>query len=166
MNERLTASNLDNSAAQAQLSGLDSVNKNAYGIRINMERTLIAAVRDNWSLGNSAYAMSRACVTGAYNPAIAIETIRIITVHYFDAAHPAGSDLTAYFKNNKSGKFYDMENLYSKDAQFIYDNSLPPFEADVLLIKAPEQSGMHAFVVEAHLVDGTVLKDTTTVKLY
>lgn len=166
VNERLTAFNLDNSAVQAQLSGLDSVNKNAYGIRMNIERTLIAAVRDNWSFGNSAYAMSRECVTGAYHPAITIETIRIVTLHDFDAAHPAGSDITAYFKNNNSGKFYDIENLYNKEAQVIYDNSLPPFEADVLLIEVPEHTGIHAFVVEVLLSDGTLLSDTTSVQLY
>lgn len=131
-----------------------------------MERILVAAVYGRRHFGNSAYAMTKECFTGVYHPSITIENIKIITLQDFDAAHHAGTDLTVFFKHVESGKFYDMEKLYDRDAQVIYDNSLPPFEADVLLIKAPEHTGMHTFVVEAWLSDGTLLSDTTSVQLY
>lgn len=165
-NEQLTAINLDNAAVAPRVSDSDSVNKNAYGIRINIERTLVAATQGHWDFGNSAYANRRECFAAEYHPASAIETIRIITLHDFDATHQAGADLSAYFKQVKSGKFSELESLYDVAAQVFYGNILMPLEADVLLIKAPEYTGIHAFVVEAYLQDGTVMKDTTTVQLY
>lgn len=163
-NERLTILNLDNTGSEARLSGLDSVNKNAYGIRVNMSRILIAIQQDR-CLGNIAYASSRNCLT-EYYPANAIETIKIITLYDFDASHRAGADLTAYFKKVDFGKFYDIETMYGKQSQTFLADFLKSLEADILLIKAPEAAGMHTFVVEARLSDGTQLSDTTSVKLY
>jgi len=165
-NERLTILNLDNTGAQPQLSGLGSVNKNAYGIRINIERRLVAAVLGNRHLGNNAYATTKRCFTAEYNPVVNIENVRIITLHDFDATHPAGADLSAYFKQVKSGKFADLEKIYEVNSQVFYDNILMPLEADILLVKAPGISGLQAFVVEARLSDGTLLSDTTSVQLY
>jgi len=157
---------LDNACAQPQLSGSASVNKNAYGIRINMERILVAAAYGNRHFGNSAYATSKRCFTAEYHPVTTIETIRILSLYDFDATHPAGADLSAYFKQVKYGKFADLENLYDAASQVFYDDVLMPLEADVLLIRAPESAGMHTFVVEAQLSDGTLLSDTTSVQLY
>ena len=164
-NERLTALSLDNSGAQPQLSRFNSVHKNAYGIRMNIERTRVAAISESWHVGNMAYATTKRC-SAEYNPTAAIENIRIITLHDFDATHSAGADLTVYFKQVKSGKFYDIETLYDGASQVFIDDMLMPLEADMLLIKAPEYIGMHAFAVEARLSDGTLLSDTTSVQLY
>ncbi|OJV54634.1 MAG: hypothetical protein BGO31_06605 [Bacteroidetes bacterium 43-16] len=163
--ERLTVLSLDNSGSTAELSGSDSVRKQAYGIRVNIERILVA-VQHDWHLGNLAYATTWNCLAREYNPANAIKMIKIITLNDFDASHPAGAELSDYFKKVDAGKFYDIETIYKQESQVFKSNFLEPLEADVLLTKAPEHSGLYTFVVETDLSDGTILKDTTSVQLY
>lgn len=165
-NGKLSVLNLDNAGVQPALSSSGRVGRNAYGIRINVERSLIAAAQKNWQIGNSAYANSRECLMGEYHPDITIDNVRIITLNDFDASHSAGAELNSYFKKVEDGKFYAIATLYEKESQVFEANFLAPLEADILLTKAPEHTGMHSFLVEVSLSDGIILRDTTSVQLY
>lgn len=167
INDKVVALNLDNSGIKPELSGTDSVRSSAFGLRINIERILIAALkREEWNFGSKAYANKLYCSTGEYYPKAAIETINIISLHAFNSSLPAGADVTDCFKRFKNGDFSEIADLYELKRQVLYADALEPIEADFLLTKVPDYLGEHQFVVTVHLVDGAILNDTATVKLY
>lgn len=104
-NLRVRVDNLDNSGAEPVISSSGSIVKEAYGMRINVVRALIAQI-DAAKPGfiTSAYSFSCNWVDGRIIPVDSVVDASIITLHDFDASHPAGSDVTAFFSVRTKAK--------------------------------------------------------------
>lgn len=89
----------------------DTMEKEMFGISLKMEHKIVAALKKEFSFINSAYACD--CATSEFYIIDSVKSISIITLKNLDATHPAGSDVTEYFKalqlqyNSKPIKYYD-----------------------------------------------------------
>jgi len=159
--------NLDNSGENAIESESLQLNKNAYGIRLYLEREKIViacAKRINSIFIQSAYATSCECPPEfLYYPSDSIMSIKIFTVNHFDNQHSNNSDITDYFR--VSGSYSTVENhvanmhyTYADDFEY-WGQGL---KLDLLLMTAPTANNKQQFEIQVALSDGRILKQQTT----
>src|SRR5882762_11485505 len=87
------ALNLDNTGPEPVIASGNSVPKEAYGLRINTDISIIGSTPP---INNSGSDLR--CVKTQWHPLRSIQSITIISTDDFDSSHPAGSDLTGLFK--------------------------------------------------------------------
>ncbi|WP_276481996.1 DUF5034 domain-containing protein [Paraflavitalea pollutisoli] len=167
-NQSITVRQLDNSGTQPAESQADTVRKTAYGVRVFLKRERLACLQKRPSLFiSSAYALSCGCEpASSYLAKDSIQAIHIITTNAFDNTHPAGSDISPYFKVFHN---YTLSLLsdYVKDWRptLFEEADLQPSQ-DILLMTPPTLGPEHSFKVQYHLSDGRILESTTpSVKL-
>lgn len=162
--KNLSIEHLDNSGTEP-ISTNESVLKTAYGIRLTINREEIANLNHTKFLFmQSAYAIScDDCAEKKFLPKDSITSIRIITLNDFDENHPADSDISAYFKVYKF-RVYSTISEHIETFLNHYINYPSQFESedDFLLMNAPTINTQHAFKIEIHLSDGTILEQQTT----
>ena len=159
--------NLDNSGAEIIESEALQLNKNAYGIRLYLERekVVVACVKKqiNSIFIPSAYATSCDCPPEfLYFANDSIVSIKIFTINDFDNQHLENSDVTDYFK--VAGSFSTIEsyvaNMYYTYADdFVYWGR--ELKLDLLLMTAPTANNKQQFEIQVALSDGRILKQKT-----
>ncbi|NII23795.1 DUF5034 domain-containing protein [Pseudoflavitalea sp. X16] len=168
-NKTISVEHLDNSGSEAVVSTSGSVTKKAYGIRLRLIREQLACIQQRKSLFiQSAYAYSCGC-----EPALqflakdSITSIKVYTLNDFDGTHPAGSDLSGYFKVYSVYNFMTIEDYLKYMDVTLYAESQLDTRIDLLLMTAPVLTGQHQFKVQLTLSDGRTLEtETSTIELH
>lgn len=102
-----------------------------------------------------------------------LDSLIITSSENFNASHPAGTNLTAYFNILNGNYFYTLPadgsegyyitNVYSSD----FKNTPNVEEIDLLLMELPEAVSSHVFTVTFILEDSTIFTQSTNlVTLY
>jgi hypothetical protein len=159
--------NLDNSGEKAIESELLQLSKNAYGIRLYLEREKVVvacAKQFNSIFVQSAYATSCECPPEfLYFPNDSILSIKIFTVNNFDNQHLENSDITDYFRVADS--YSTIEN-YVANMHYTYADDFEywgqELKLDLLLMTAPTANNKQRFEIQVALSDRRVLKQQTT----
>ncbi len=159
----ITVCNLDNSDEYPVKSDASQFNKNAYGIRIYLNREETVAVQTSANpFINEAHAVCCFCDPAyAYAALDSITTIKITTLHDFDLQNAAGADISGYFKNARS--FLSISD-YIKRMAFSYAGDSPlqqEIAIDLLLMSAPSIAGLQQFNIQIILSDGRILQQLT-----
>ena len=158
--------NLDNSGEKAVESESLQLNKNAYGIRLYLEREKIAvshAKQINSIFIQSAYATKCDCPPEfLYFPSDSVVSIKIFTINKFDNQHLENSDITDYFRVAHS--FSTVENFVA-NLHYIFADDFEywgqELKLDLLLMTAPTANNKHQFEIQVTLSDGRILKQQT-----
>lgn len=168
-NESMTVQNLDNSSGVPLVITSATVPKNAYGIKVNLHRAVVAYnVKRLPSFFQSAYAYCDEC--GPKLKIIAKDTIvdlKVFSIYDFDANHSANSDVSEYFTiltDIFSGTIPDYLGSI-KDYPYdvtLYDESQLESELSLFLTTAPELRTGNKFSVQITLSDGRILKQETS----
>ena len=173
----LSLRNLDNSGREAVESDALQLNKNAFGIRLVLEREVISTSTTPPSRGKqansvfiqSAYAFSWNCLPPfTYSANDKIESMKIFSINDFDNQRPANSDITDLFRVTRS--FFTIENFvanhiryeYPADSESDFDRWIRELRIDLLLMTPPTANNKHQFEIQVALSDGRVLKQQTT----
>lgn len=167
----MLAYSIDNSGPFSQLPLNDSVNANAFGIRIILDRQEVipeedphAALYKPISLMQSAYAFSCYCPNEVYfEPADRIDSIHITTINEFDAFHPAGSQVSDYFLVHWRDDMLTLDQVPDYVTNNRFDPEDKALEINALLMNAPDPDlpETHAFNLEIYLSDGRILQTET-----
>lgn len=160
--------NIDNSGKNPLESNEPQINKNAYGIRLNISKELLAHTekktnKNRYMFSSSAYAFSCDCDYSTYSAFHKIQSIKIFTLQNFNDEKPANSDISEYFNVIHSYKTIDesIDNINSSFSR-VYPNS----NVDYLLMNAPSyEKTNHQFRIEITLSNGEVFNLETTVIL-
>jgi hypothetical protein len=166
----LLLKNLDNSGEKAIETEALQLNKNAYGIRLYLEREKIVVARTksiNSFFIQSAYATSCECPPEfLYYPNDSIVSIKIFTVNNFDNQHLENSDVTDYFR--VAGSYSTIESYVAKmrytfasDYAYGFEYWEQEFKLDLLLMTAPTANNKQQFEIQVALSDGRILKQQT-----
>ncbi len=137
--------------------------KEAYGLRLEC---LVAKLAFNESIKffeiSSAYAFDCDCPPEiAYFAKDTISNIRITTLNNFDDSHPAGSDISDFFKVFKNDSFITIQEFIGFPERAYYEN--PDNEIiNFYLLKSPSIIGEFRFKIEILLSDGTNLTSVTS----
>lgn len=167
-NCQIAVENLDNSGADPVVIQTADVPKEAYGIRLNLTRSVGTCQLDNYQsfLFSSAYACKDNSNVTEYRPLEGISAIKIITLNDFDTTHQANNDVTSYFYLLEKDGFISVYDYLSGQDFIYYDTSAMSLKLDLFLMTTPTQSTQHQFRVEVYLTDGRILTaETPTVNL-
>jgi len=167
----LILKNLDNSGDRAIESEALQLNKNAYGIRLylNREETIARAKQINTIFIQSAYAFTRAeCPPEfIYTANDKIISIKVFTLNKFDNQHSENTDITNYFKVAQT--YSDVKDyiasIYYSNEKVEYQWPEPPemeLKIDLMLMTAPTMDNKHQFKIQVTLSDGRILEQQTT----
>jgi len=160
----LTTTHIDNSGANALLVNEGSIAKEAYGIQLSIElKEKMCFSQPQFSLPsfNQCYALGKSTPRVQISYLNKITDIKITTLMDFDNTHPAGSDISEYFKVFSNNSFTSIEAFIE---QFQKTNEIPSldFVCNLLLIESSFSSGTFQFKTQALLEDGTSLDNTTS----
>lgn len=165
----LSISNIDNSGVEAVETSSETVNKNAYGIRLKVDRESLALNQKHNNLylfTAGAYAMSCDCPPETmYFPQDKVESIKIVTLNDFNDEKPANSDVTEYFKSPKDysdveDTIWDLNGDYGyylqENENFDYLLMVPPTDVNTefkfkVIITFEEQPATELFTT-VHLI--------------
>ena len=158
--------NLDNRGEKAIETELLQLNKNAYGIRLYLEREKVVIARAkkiNSIFIQSAYATSCECPPEfLYFPSDSIVSIKIFTVNNFDDQRLENSDITDYFRI--AGSYSTVES-YVTNMRYTYADDFEywgqELKLDFLLMTAPTANNKHQFEIQVTLSDGRILIQQT-----
>ena len=165
-NKSFTVANLDNSGSGPVVATAATVPKAAYGIRLQIVRETTACGRRALFLP-VAYAFSCGCPPELeILPRDSVTAIHVFTLADFDGNHPAGSDVSAYFKSYTPYYFLGIPDYLQKSRTVLLDESELQARIDLLLMTAPARTGAHRFRVRLTLSDNRVLElDTPPIEL-
>jgi hypothetical protein len=161
--------NLDNSGEKAIESESLQLNKNAYGIRLYLEREKVVVAQAkpiNSIFIQSAYATSCECPPEfLYFPSDSIVSIKIFTVNNFDNQHLENSDVTDCFRVGVSSTIESyvakMRYTYAIDYAYGVEYWVQELKLDLLLMTAPTANNKQQFEIQVALSDGRILKQQT-----
>ena len=168
----LSLRNLDNSGRQAVESEALQLNKNAFGIRLTIEREVVSTTTTRRNRCNpfiqSAYAVSWECPPEfIYSAKDSIVSIKIFTMNDFDIQHPENSDVTGLFRVAHS--FSTIENFvaninysFESHSESNFERWMRELSIDLLLMTPPTANNKQQFEVQVALSDGRILKQQTT----
>jgi len=88
--------------------------------------------------------------------------IQVFTLNAFDELHPAGAEITEYFKRFTHPNFTEISEWLQTKNNTKYDVSDLNSSFDILLITAPKELTQHVFKVRISLSDGRVFEATTS----
>lgn len=141
VNSGLSLINLDNSGKQPLEVNSGNINKNAYGIRLKVNREALSfnlKTQNQFLFTSSAYAFSCDCPpTVTYDPKYKVEYIKIVTLQNFSNEKPANSDVTEYFKTPKL--YLDVNEIVGKLNDDFWDKLKEQESIDLLLMVPPSQ---------------------------
>lgn len=161
-NKTITVTNLDNGGPEIKETVVPVVTKTAYGLRAVIQTEKLACIKTCPSLFiGSAYAFKCGCGPDyQYSPKDTIISIKVFTEKDFDDSHPAGAEISDYFKVFKPYLFSDINHyLVNQENVFVgYKEIVVTF--DLLLMTPPASGVQHQFRIEVGLTDGRVLTET------
>lgn len=158
----VAVTHLDNSGAKP-IASSGPVLKYAYGVGVTIEREQLAMISDvpRYSFFQSAYACD--CVGNEYIPKDTLSTFKIFTVNDFDDTHPAGSDVSDYYRISNLNAYTQLDHyvdMYGFDT--LYGPSQLQSTLEILLMTPPTLNTTHQFRIELVLTDGRVMEQMTT----
>lgn len=157
---------LDNSGEYPVLIENKEVNKNALGLRVTLQDTVIYFAQ-NFKLMNECYATSCA---EKYTRIHNLSTIKIITLLDYSSKYPKDSDITKLFIARESG---NTKSLYISIDQIISNvngsshnyNGYSDF--DLYLVDTTATIGEQRFEVQLTMSDGNIfIQESDTLKFY
>jgi hypothetical protein len=167
-NSGFSLKNIDNSGSEPLETASESINKKAYGIRLQVNRQSLAFLKKQINqplFSSSAYAMSCECdpeVT--YDHTDKVESIKIITLNDFNADKPENSDITEYFKMRKL--YTDVSELVkSLNYDFAYKLKETEYFDILLMIPPSEVNVQHQFKLIITFENKPTVELLTTVNL-
>jgi len=171
-NKSITVNNLDNSGDKPIVTNSTEVNRNAYGIKVNLLRELVASHKNvTPTLIQSAYALDCDCPSElAIFPKESIVSFKIYSTYDFDVNHPANSDVSEFFKVQNNNTYYTINeylNLlnssgnYGNPAWTLYDEDDLEFEIVLLLMTPPKLNISNKFRIQMTLSDGRIFENET-----
>jgi hypothetical protein len=170
-NEAFIINYLDNSGASPVATTAGSVPKDAFGIRLQFQREIVAChYRMIPTFFQSAYAFSCDCPPDyQIFPKDSVLSIKIFTQYDFDAGHAADSDISDYFSIYHPHSFTSIDKYLKPEIDYdgnstlvLYRNEDLTTDLDLLLMTAPSTNTTHQFKVQITLSDGRVFEDETT----
>jgi|SRR5690554_6152546 len=147
-NTGFSLTNIDNSGNQPIESTSEYINKKAYGIRLQVNRSSVALLKKHTKqmlFSSSAYAFSCDCLPDViFDHTDKVEAIEIFTLNDFNTDKPANSDITEYFKSHKR---YDDVSYLVKNLNYDFPYKLKETEYfDLLLMIPPAEANVqHQF---------------------
>ncbi len=167
-NKTISASNLDNTGKEPVVSTANSINKNAYGFRLQLTREKLACLEKRYSFFvQSTYAMSCGCPPPTqFLAKDSITAIQVFTIQDFDGSRLAGADVSDYFKVYRQFAFSTISNFLTTSQWTLYDERELQPQTDFLLMTAPASTGARSFKIQLTLSDGRILEtETSTIEL-
>lgn len=168
VNTGFALKNIDNSGQEPLESTSANINKNAYGMRLYVNRQSLAFLKKQINqpiFSQSAYAMSCDCPPEVtYNYKDKAESIKIITLNDFNTDKSANSEITEYFKISK--RYTDVNELI-KGLNYDFSYKLKETEYfDLLLMVPPLESNVqHQFKIVITFENRPTVELVTTVNL-
>lgn len=162
----LTISNLDNSGAEPIVTNLNTILKNAYGIRVSIvrEENTCEASRLNSIFIQSSYAFDCLCPPELEYLALdSITSLKIFTLNEFDESHTTDSEISDYFRVFSRDNFSLIDHYINNIGTTLYDFDNPTLEFDLLLMTPPTHGPEHKFQVTILLSDGRELSAQTEI---
>ncbi|WP_221390570.1 DUF5034 domain-containing protein [Dyadobacter sp. NIV53] len=163
-NKTIVVNNIDNSGSEPMTTTANSVPKEAYGIRTQLNREETACLNPfKYLFIQTAYATSCGCPPP--NQLLARDSviaIQIFTLNDFDVNHPANSDISDYFKIFKGSSFSTIANFIKMYNTVLYSKSELELSFDALLMIPPNLNQNNYFKIKIILSDGRTLEGTTT----
>lgn len=162
----LTINILDNSGAEPIVIQSNTIPKEAFGIRviINRNEDICKAKTRKSIFFQSAYAIYCDCPPEfQYLPLDSITSVKIFTIKDFDSEHLENTDVSDYFFVYRRHEFYKIDEYIEGIETIVYDFEYQPFEFDLLLMSTPTISTEHQFKMAVELSDGRTLNALTEV---
>jgi len=167
----ILAYNIDNSGPFSHLPLNDSVNAEAFGIRVIIDRQEVipeeaspTAVLKFRGLMQNTYAFDCFCFNEVYYEAKdEVDSVKITSLHEFDAYHPAGSDVSDYFLVLWNNDMLTLDRFPQYISWTPFDPEDKAIEFNVLLmnIPDPDMPPVHAFNLDIYVSDGRILHAET-----
>lgn len=168
VNSGFSIKNIDNSGVEPILSDAQSINKNAFGLRFNVNRQIISSIKNETYqtlFSQGAYAFSCDCGPDVtYDPVDKVESIKIITLNNFNSEKPANSDVTEYFRTQKN--YLEVDEIVRKLNSFYFDSLQETEYFDLLLMVSPSDGNIeHQFKLIITFENKPTVELLTTVNL-
>jgi hypothetical protein len=158
--------NIDNSGSEIKATTANSVYKEAFGIRIKLNREKTACFIPRHSIFiQTAYATSCDCPPEIeFLAKDSVTTIKIFTLNDFDAKHSANSDISDYFKvfDQQHFSFSTISGFLKKDNTTLFNERELEATLNLLLMTPPSLNKNHSFKIVINLSDGRILQGITT----
>jgi len=158
------------------------ISKNAYGIRVSLDLKLLSndsignvstnsSFIKNFSLFSKLYAVDPPlCLPPPPILKDTIVSLKIFTVNNFDDEFMADSEVSDLFRiyDSRTRKYISIEEYLENFGFGVYPVSYPQSDKnfgkiiDLYLMKAPEFTGEHSFIIEVLLSDGRTFSSTTS----
>lgn len=164
VNCSISATHINNSGSVGVVTAEGPITKEAYGISLSIHRKENICLNEpqfNFPSFTPSYAVTKKGPRVEIFFVNKITDIKITTLTNFNATHPAGSDISEYFKVFSNKSFSSIESFVD-EFQKGYGESPLDFNCNLLLVNPPDNSGIFQFKIEAILDDGTFLETTTT----
>lgn len=154
---------IDNRGEKPVLVSTDTLNKNAYGMRVMFTRDLVANATNTFSLmSSSAYAMKCDCANDYITSGDTVSQIQCFTLYDFDANHPANSDISDYWRALSYEKLVELDKLRSSLNEMFKNEQDLSKSVDILMIQAPTTGTIHQFKIVLTLSNGKTIEQTST----
>ncbi|MEL6657160.1 MAG: DUF5034 domain-containing protein [Bacteroidota bacterium] len=155
----ISLQSLDNAGPEPLISVSNVVQKEAFGLRVTVDRREDLCQNTFAPLFiSSAYAISCDCPPAQlYQPLDSIVTIEVISLTDFDPGNGNGDDITANFSILSFTEFLSIEEFLNSQFYDIYNLEDEIFSFDLMLMVPPPERGLYQFEVRLALSDGRVL---------
>src|SRR5690606_6133427 len=168
INSGFSLKNIDNSGEEPLESASENINKQAYGIRLHVNRQSLSFIKTEKYqplFSQGAYAFSRDCLPDVtYDHTEKVESIKIITLNDFNADKLANSDITETFKTHKLYK--DVSELIkSLNYNFAYKLKETEYFDLLLMVPPAEANIQHQFKLIITFENKQTVELLTTVNL-
>ncbi|RAW00347.1 DUF5034 domain-containing protein [Pseudochryseolinea flava] len=157
----LEVKNLDYSGTQPSVVLEGDVSKHAYGIRLAIQREMVARITGpvKFSVFSPLYATD--CPPNEYVGIESIASIKVFTVNDFDDTHSAGSDVSNYFRVGNGANAMTLTKFLDQFGnKTIYLVDQLNEDVDLYLATAPESNTSNQFKVQVTFSDGRVVEKT------
>lgn len=160
---------IDNTGSSPQTAISDTVAAQAFGLKLQlnyMDEAGICKINpmETVSFFPASYALGNNGKTAYYYvPENPIDSLFIYSTEDFDASHPAGADLSAFFSVFKSYSYSSPMGYLGGERRILFENmALQPKQEEVnlLLMKQPENSGNHQFTIRIYTRNGELFEQT------
>lgn len=160
-NCQLIVENLDNAGADPVITETDTILKEAYGIRLLVERSQPMCQHNTIpGFGSAVFATSCSCDPDVIYTAIdSASAIKIITLNYFNSEYPANSDVSELFLTPKYEPVSTVLSRVGENVNYTFDE--PNLNVDLLLFTPPQGSGTYRFKLIIEFTDGKILESQT-----
>lgn len=162
-NKTITVKNIDNSGMLPEVTNANSVPKEAFGIRVQLNREKTAYLNSfKLFFIQPAYATSCDCPPlNQFEARDSVITIQVFTLNNFDINHDANADVSAYFKVFEKSTFSTLTEFITDYNTLLYDDNKLDLTFDMLLMTPPSLTTNHSFKVKITLSDGRIIEGTT-----